>query len=293
MRDIPPIAALSAFEAAARLGGLARAAQELNVSTSAVSHQIRGLEDRLGVRLLERGTGAGGVRVTAAGQHLLVATREALALLEDACSAIRGSSQELTISANPSFSTMWLASRLALFSARHPQTLLNALQDKEPAFSRHNIDLVIANVKVTGLNHDDVVLFRESVFPVCSPALHPTATMAIDQCRLLQEAHEDSPEIDWAHWSAELSLPRDLGRKIVRYSSFNQVIAAAIAGMGLALGRTPLITPDLKSGRLVRLRPDLSRPASWCFVLRSNPLRRHRMLPALIEFLKREAAEAE
>jgi LysR family transcriptional regulator, glycine cleavage system transcriptional activator len=137
----------------------------LNVSTSAVSHQIRGLEDRLGTRLLERGAGTCGTCVTAAGQHLLVATREALALLEDACSEISGSLNELTVSANPSFSTMWLASRLAQFSARHPQTPLNALQEKEPSFSRHSVDLIIINVKTARLGPDDTVLFRESVFP--------------------------------------------------------------------------------------------------------------------------------
>jgi LysR family transcriptional regulator, glycine cleavage system transcriptional activator len=108
---------------------------------------------------------------------------------------------------------------------------------------------------------------------------------------LLQEAHDDSPEIDWGNWARELGLPSDLGQKTVRYSSFNQVIAAAIEGAGLALGRVPLITPELKSGRLVRLRPNLSRPASWCLVLCGNPLRRHRMLPALIKFLQSEAAE--
>ncbi len=113
MADIPPLATLRAFEAAARLGGFARAAAELNVSTSAVSHQIRGLEERLGARLLERSVGTGGVSVTQAGQHLLAATIEALDLLQDACSEVRGIPRPLTISANPSFSTMWLARRLA------------------------------------------------------------------------------------------------------------------------------------------------------------------------------------
>jgi LysR family transcriptional regulator, glycine cleavage system transcriptional activator len=67
MFPLPPLAALRAFETTARLGGLARAAAALNVSTSAVSHQIKGLEESLGVRLLERSTGVGGIRVTAAG----------------------------------------------------------------------------------------------------------------------------------------------------------------------------------------------------------------------------------
>jgi LysR family transcriptional regulator, glycine cleavage system transcriptional activator len=292
MRDVPPLPALRAFEAAARLGGFARAAAELNVSTSAVSHQIRGLEDRLGARLLERSTGAGGVKVTQSGQRLLAAVREALALLQDACSDIRGAPRQLTISATPSFSTMWLAHRVAEFSARHPQTPVNAMQEKEPGFSYHDVDLVITNVKQTERHIDDVVLLRETVFPVCSPELHALATKAPGDCRLLQEAHENTPEIDWRTWSAELGLPGDLEPKIVRFSSFNQVIGAAIGGAGLALGRTPLIDPELASGRLVMLRPDLSRPASWCFVLRRRPLRRHRMLEPFIAFLQSEAAQS-
>jgi LysR family glycine cleavage system transcriptional activator len=110
---------------------------------------------------------------------------------------------------------MWLASRLAQFSARHPQTPLNAVQEQEPSFSRHSVDLIILNVKAARLAPDDTVLFRESVFPVCSPALLPIATRAIDQCRLLQEAHENSPEIDWGNWARELGLPSALGQKIV------------------------------------------------------------------------------
>src|ERR1700722_2792567 len=103
MPSLPPLSAIRAFEAAARLGGFARAAASLNVSTSAVSHQIKGLEESLGVRLLERSTGVGGVRVTPAGTKLLTAASSALTLLEDACSDIRGiTTKRLTVSANVS-----------------------------------------------------------------------------------------------------------------------------------------------------------------------------------------------
>jgi LysR family glycine cleavage system transcriptional activator len=82
MVTLPPLAALRAFEATARLGGLARAAIELNITTSAISHQLRRLEESLGTRLLERSTGASGIRVTPAGARLLSAARGALSLLE-------------------------------------------------------------------------------------------------------------------------------------------------------------------------------------------------------------------
>ncbi|MEJ1975361.1 MAG: LysR family transcriptional regulator [Acetobacteraceae bacterium] len=289
MSDIPPLAALRAFEAAARLGGFARAASALNVSTSAISHQIRSLEASLGVRLLDRSTGTGGVQVTEAGARLLPAAGDALSLLEAACAEIRGTRRRLTVSANPPFSAMWLARRLAEFSSRHPETPLNALmQDGEPDFARYGIDLAVVNVPESALRPDDVVLLREEVFPVCSPELHAFASKAVCKCRLLQEAHENSPELGWQSWSERFGLPGDFETKIVRYSSFSQVMGAAIGGAGLALGRSPLIDPELSSGRLVRLFPDVSRPASWRFVLRRGP-RRHKMLDPLVAFLLAEA----
>ena len=293
MAHIPPLAALRAFEVKVRLGGFARAAAELNISTSAISHQIRGLEESLGTRLLERSTGVRGIRVTPAGARLLSAASGALSLLEDACSEIRGTTARLTVSANISLSTMWLARRLAEFSSLYPETPLNAIiQMEEPDFVRYGIDLAIVHVPERALRPDDVVLLREDVFPVCSPDLYPSASKAVCRCRLLQEAHEDSPEIDWRTWAPAFGLPNDFETKIVRYSSFSQVIGAAIGGAGLALGRSPLIDPELDCGRLVRLFPDVSRRASWSFVLRNGPARRHRMLGPLIDFLRAEAAAA-
>lgn len=290
MTMLPPIAALRAFEATVRLGGLARAASELNVSTSAVSHQLRGLEESLGARLLDRSTGVGGVRVTPAGARLLSAASGALSLLDDACSEIRGTTKRLTVSANISLSTLWLARRLAEFSSLYPETPVNAIiQMDQPDFARYDIDLAIVHVLQGALRPDDVVLLREDVFPVCSPDLYPYASKAVCRCRLLQEAQEDSPEIDWRSWAPAFGLPGDFETKIVRYSSFSQVIGAAIGGAGLALGRSPLIDAELTSGRLVRLFPDITRPASWCFVLRCGPGRRHRMLEPLVDFLRAEA----
>jgi LysR family transcriptional regulator, glycine cleavage system transcriptional activator len=290
MPALPPLAALRAFEATARLGGLARAAASLNVSTSAVSHQIKGLEESLGVRLLERSTGVGGIRVTLAGTKLLTAATSALALLEDACSEIRETTRQLTVSANVSLSTMWLARRLADFSALHPEVAVNAIiQMEEPDLARYGIDLAIVHVPEAALRPGDEVLLREAVFPVCSPDLYPVASRELSRCRLLQEAHEGSPEVDWRTWARELALPRDFEARIVRYSTFSQAIGASVGGAGIALGRSPLIDPELGNGRLVPLVPGLSRPASWRFVLRSGPSGGHRMVGALIDFLLAQA----
>ncbi|MGS0891522.1 LysR family transcriptional regulator [Burkholderia stagnalis] len=290
MSHLPPLGALRAFEAAVRLGGFARAAAELNVSTSAVSHQIRALEETLGARLLERSTGLGGISLTPAGARLLPAVGDALSRLTDACAEIRGTAHRLTVSANAPFSSMWLARRLAEFSSLHPETPLHAVVlDDEPDFARSGVDLAIVHVPARRLRADDDVLLQETVFPVCSPELYPFASGHVCRCRLLQEMHENSPEIDWRNWSAHFGLPGDFETKIVRYSSFSQVIGAAVGGAGIALGRAPLIEPELRSGRLVPLMPGLERAASWRFVLRRNPATRHRLLDSLMAFLRREA----
>jgi len=187
---------------------------------------------------------------------------------------------------------MWLARRLAEFSSRHPDVPINAIVQDEPSSGFQTVDLAIVNVKRHRMRLDDEVLLREDVFPVCSPDLHYFASKAVCKCRLLQEAQDDSPEIDWRHWSVEFGLPADFESKIVHYSSFSQVIGAAVGCAGLALGRTPLIDPELATGRLVRLFPDVSRPASWCFVLRRGAGQRHRMLEPLIAYLKKEASAA-
>lgn len=293
MPALPSLAAIRAFEATLRLGGLARAAAELHVSTSAVSHQIRTLESLLGTSLLERSTGVGGVRATPAGARLLGAASGALDLLEDACAEIRRVRHRLTVSANPSFSAMWLARRLAEFSALHPGISVRAVvHDDEPDYARDGVDLAIVHVAGSALRPDDTVLLRERVFPVCSPALRASAAGAVGRCRLLQE-EGTSPEIDWRSWAPAFGLPDDFESKIVHYASFAQVIGAAIGGAGIALGRAPLIDPELSSGRLVPLVAGLARPASWRFVLRRPPGRRHRMLTPLIDFLRAEAARAE
>ena len=147
------------------------------------------------------------------------------------------------------------------------------------------------NVPEAAWRPDDDVLLRETVFPVCSPALFDFASTRVCKCRLLQEAHENSREIDWRSWAPHFGLPDDFEAKIVRFSSFSQVVGAAIGGAGIALGRAPLLDAELESGRLVRLFPDLAMPASWRFVLRLAPGMRRPdpMLEALMAFLRVEA----
>jgi LysR family transcriptional regulator, glycine cleavage system transcriptional activator len=261
------------------------------VSTSAISHQIRGLEELLGTRLLERSTGLGGIAVTAAGSRLLPATTDALLLLEDACLEIRNGTKLLTVSANGPFSSLWLALRMAIYSARHPETpIKSVILEGPPDFARHPVDIAIVHVPEREMLPGDVVLLQEEVFPVCSPALKERSTTALFQSQLLQQEHRDFPEVDWCNWAGELNLGDRFESRIVRYSSFIQVIGAAIGGAGVALGRSPLVQSELDSGRLVRVFPQLARIASWRYVIRLSTVRKHRMADNLVRHLRADAA---
>ncbi|WP_439598098.1 LysR substrate-binding domain-containing protein [Falsiroseomonas sp.] len=277
---LPPLAALRAFATVAREGGFARAAATLHVSTSAISHQIRALEAELRTPLLTRArNGAGHSRTepTPEGAELLLAVEEALTRLGETCDAIRSRARRarprLTVAANGSFASLWLAPRLAAFAGRHPSTAwtMRAVEEERPDLQREGIDLAILRLRAGAVRPPDQILFEEVMFPVCSPALGgiDTPEKLLGQS-LLEEAHSASPEMDWRHWLGLLGLPPAQGR-IIRFSSFNQVIAAALAGAGVALGRVPLLDAELAAGRLVRLFAPRQLPGSWAFVLHTRP----------------------
>jgi LysR family transcriptional regulator, glycine cleavage system transcriptional activator len=278
---IPPLAALRAFAAVARHGSFARAALALHVSTSAVSHQIRGLEAALGTRLLTRASnGAGHLRtaVTPEGASLLATVEATFAQLATACEAVRerasGARPMLAISANGSVASLWLAPRLAAFAALHPsvQWQVRAIEEPEPDMVREGLDLAILRARPGELVGGDRLLFSETVFPVCSPSLLPVSgTQDLLRHNLLQEDHGSSREKAWRTWLDLLGIPARARPTIVRFDTFNAAIGAAIAGAGIALGRRPLIDFELASGRLARLFADRSLPGSWDFVIRGRP----------------------
>jgi LysR family glycine cleavage system transcriptional activator len=277
---IPPLAALRAFAAVARHGSFARAATALNVSTSAVSHQIRGLEDALGAELLIRArNGSGRTTVTADGAALQREVERAFAQLGAACEAVRERQKRpvLTISSSGSVSSLWLAPRLAAFAAQHPsvQWQVRSIEDNDPDMIREGLDLAVLRTRRGAIEGGDRLLFSETVFPVCSPSLGRTDTPAeLLRHTLLQEdltEHSASPEKDWTTWLELLGCGPSAKATIVRFYSFSATVAAAVAGAGIALGRTPLVDYELANGRLVRPFGDTALPGSTDFVIRPRP----------------------
>lgn len=275
---IPPLAALRAFQAVARQGSFARAASALNVSTSAVSHQIRGLELTLGARLLRRarnGALLAEAGVTEEGALLLGAVDDAFASLGEACQAVRARAKRrpmLSISANGSIASLWLAPRLAAFAALHPSTQwqMRALESDQGPMD-DEIDIAITRRRRGAPREGDRPLFSETVFPVSSPSLRLVGMPAeLSRHSLLQEEHEASREKDWTTWLELLGAAKGAPVNLVRFSTFNAAVAAAIAGRGVALGRSPLIDDELASGRLVRPFGKWSLPGSWDVVIRAR-----------------------
>jgi len=254
---IPPIQALLAFEAVARLRSVTLAADELNVTPSAVSHRIRQLEGRLGFRLF---AGRGEFMPSTDGAAYLARVREALAALQEQppASAACTAAVRLRVAVTPTFSRQLLLPRLALFRHAYPDIEL-VLQVAIPI---HNVTAEEADIELrfgTGPfpGRDGVHLLSDEVSPVCSPDYLLEAgpfgdgfetEAAIGRAHLIR-----SPLEPWRTWfrACGIGLPEpDTGNQ---FNDLGLVHDAAVAGFGVALMRLRLGRGWLDSGRLVRL----------------------------------------
>ncbi len=273
-RRLPPLNGLRAFEAAARRGGFARAAAELGVTPAAVSHQVKGLEEGLGVTLFERH--ARGLELTPAGAAYAAELTGAFNHLARAQAALRKRelSGTLTVSTLPSLATLWLVPRLADFRTRYPEIDLRLLSET------HLTDWETCNVDVAiryGRGHYPDLkvrrLFGETVSPVCGPSLlsgDPPLRAWTDLTRhtLLHdwEALEEEPSITWGPWLRDHGLDESAMMHGLFFNDSTAIIQAARHGVGVAVGRSRLVAQHLIDGRLVRPF-EVSRPAEFAYYL--------------------------
>jgi LysR family glycine cleavage system transcriptional activator len=246
----PPLHALQGFVAAARSGNLSRAAESLHLTVSALSHQIRGLEERLGQRLFARS--ARGVSLTADGQQLFDRVAAHFDALEQALQPFRVRRDEvLTISLMPSFAASWLVPRLPRFLSAHPQLEINlqsttALVDFERD-TTIDAGLRFGRGQYPGL--DAVHLLDDWVTPTVSPALVQRLGMptldTLDRFPLL-----GAPGGRWSEWFAQYggTLP---ARFVATFDDSDTLHRAAGEGLGVALGRLTLARPMVEAGRLL------------------------------------------
>ncbi|HZO44298.1 MAG TPA: transcriptional regulator GcvA [Xanthobacteraceae bacterium] len=252
-RRLPPLNALRAFEAAARSESFTRAAEELCVTKGAVSHQVKGLETSLGIKLFIRERHR--LIMTEAGREYLADVRDALDRIAIATQRLvqRQTSGTLTVSTSPDLAAKWLVHRLDRFGAAHPEIDLRVSATMHHVdFAREEVDLAIRHGDGNWAGLSVVRLCSERLFPVCSPKLVSGRNRITKASDLLK-----FPLLrldDWKTWSRLLDAagaadPVAHGPVLDQAS---MLIEAAVDGQGVALARTTLAAWDLINGRLVR-----------------------------------------
>jgi len=254
-RRLPPLGALRAFEAAARHQSFRLAAEELSVTATAVSHQIRLLERLLDVALFERQVRK--VALTAEGRLLFPALRESFDLMAAAVAPLLRPKRRriLTVSATPAFVARLLVPRLAAFQSRHPELDLRLHASTQPVdFAAQQIDAAIRYGKGPYRDLRNEPLLHTHFAPMCSPALKLRTPKDLARHPLLhfqwQPSFREPP--DWTAWQRAAGLRTlDVARGVT-FSDETHAIDAAIAGQGVALLNTALVADELARGTLVQ-----------------------------------------
>jgi LysR family transcriptional regulator, glycine cleavage system transcriptional activator len=253
MRRIPSLRGLQAFEAVARAGNLAAAANMLAITVSAVSHRIRGLEEELGVRLFVREPT--GLSLTAAGRRYRTGVEDAFDLLARATADLAGPdlSRPLTVSLTSEIGIRWLMPRFPRFRAAYPDidiALLATYQLADVAAGEADMALRYGKAPWPGLEAEPFLSFKVS--PLCSPQVMETIrgldpAAALSRCTLIREDNND-----WDTWlvAADADDVEPAGQ--ISFADYSMGLAAAIAGQGMILGYSGYIQAEVASGALIQ-----------------------------------------
>nr|WP_314524871.1 LysR substrate-binding domain-containing protein [uncultured Brevundimonas sp.] len=293
-RRLPPLNALKAFEAVARLSSVSLAAQELGVTPGAVSQQVRLLEDHAGAPLMRRETG--GLALTELGERLLPVLREAFEHLKRAADIVYGPTQRqsLAVSVPPSFAVRWLVPRMTRFSVEHPEIEVWISADMklaDIAGGRADVAVRYGPGDYAGVRSE--VLIEAGVIPVCSPTLLETlrtpADLANHTLIHVGRGTLEEPRPDWATWLKSRRLDRIDAAAGPRFDQTAFAIEDAARGRGLALAPRAFVAEDLASGRLVAPFADgyLATEMAYRLVTRRGVLRPEAQ--AFVAWLRSEA----
>ncbi|WP_460452366.1 LysR substrate-binding domain-containing protein [Alsobacter sp. SYSU BS001988] len=262
-----PIKAISVFHVTARAASITRAAEELSVTPSAVSQQIRALEIQLGVSLLSKK----GRRVvlTEAGERYFSAINDGFERITDATHEIRGfrTVTRLTIRATPTLSNKWILPRLQSFLDGNPEIELRLDGTNEPTdFNRELVDIEIrhGDGRWPGLFVEG--LTEETFMPVCAPHYAAAGSLAADEVASRNLIHSVKAQAQWPHWFKLAGVvPASQWRRLL-FDRSHMAIDAAVNGMGIALESTLMSWRELSDGRLVcpvRESPPVRLTTQW------------------------------
>ena len=294
---LPALDLLVGFESAARYLSFTKAGEELFLTQSAVSRQIKELEEQLGVPLFERRHRA--LALTEAGQQFYASAAQVLATMRTATERLRahsGRRRPLSVTTTNSFAALWLIPRLAGFTRTHPGidvriTAETRVQDLE----RDGLDLAIRHGPAALAGANAVRLMGERVFPVCSPKLLRKIPLEkpadLAQHVLLQYDDPDGRH-PWLHWKTWLEVERITDLRpagTLTFSGYEQIIPAAVAGHGVALGRGPLVKDLIESGELTAPFKSSADPARAYFAIVSKSAEGRPEVADFVAWLREEA----
>jgi LysR family transcriptional regulator, glycine cleavage system transcriptional activator len=295
--DLPPLDPLETFEAAARHLSFTRAADELALTQSAVSRQVAALEAYFGMPLFQRLHRA--LRLSDEGQRLQRTVVAVLEQLHQTSTSLRGEKRlkAVVVTTTAGFAGLWLIPRLAGFTAPRPDvdvrisapnTLVN--------LDRDGVDVAIRYHTEQGAGPEGIRLFGEVVLPVCSPRLRrdPARPLAKPEdlrhhCLLHLDSGPGTQLLEWPPWLRAMQLDGMKPASVLHFSVYDQLIQAAVAGQGVALGRLPLLDDLIAQRKLVApFKKSVVSPRSY-FLFQSDASRRK---PEVREFLAWLIAEA-
>ncbi|MGZ5234870.1 MAG: LysR substrate-binding domain-containing protein [Caldimonas sp.] len=297
--ELPPLELLVAFEAAARHLSFTRAADEIALTQSAVSRQIQALESSLGVALFRRLHRS--LVLTEEGHAFFQATTTALAGLDEATRGLkrRDEVKTVVVTTTAGFAGLWLIPRLASFVAANPGVDVRISTGTAIVnLERDGVDVAVRYQSVDGQPTSGGVLFGETVTPVCSPKLRREAGANLKlpadlarQTLLRMEPDRRDPLMDWGLWLHAMHLAELRPAGVMHFSSYDQLIQAAVAGQGVALGRMPLIEHLLKARKLVALFPgEIASPRGYCIIVSTLSARKPEVI-AFTAWLKATAVD--
>ncbi|HIF9493617.1 TPA: transcriptional regulator GcvA [Photobacterium damselae] len=252
-RRLPPLNSLKVFEAAARHLSFTRAAEELFVTQAAVSHQIKALEEFLGLKLFRRRNRS--LLLTEEGQSYFLDIKDIFSSIADATDKVleRGAKGALTISLPPSFAIQWLVPRLIDFNEQHPDidVRIKAVDLDEGSLT-DDVDVAIyyGRGNWSGLRADK--LYQEFMMPLCSPMVltGPKPLRTLDDLKNHALLHDTSRK-EWKNYVRQYDIKGVNVNQGPIFSHSTMVLQAAAHGQGIALGNNVLAQPELEAGRLV------------------------------------------
>lgn len=251
---LPSLDLVRGFVAVGRRMSITLAARDLCLTQSAVSRQVHALEQALGVKLLVRGYRA--IAFTPEGERLFRAADGMVQQMQEVLGELKGPGGRrlVTLTAAAGITGLWLVERLGTFLAQHPDIEVRIASSARPLdLKAEGIDLAIRYGPRETMPRGARLLFEESVVPVAHPSLRLRALKRPDDLARLVLLDFDGPYrpwLQWSEWLAHQGWDDARPKAVLRFSEYDQLVRAALAGQGVALGRIPLVAPMLEDGRL-------------------------------------------